>query len=227
MAHKTLIRSQAAALAAHCHLPPRQGYFASHIQVPPDELCVDSYTNTVPPWLAVHPKVGLAIMNYPVVLDVTIMDPKLFFTGFCDQYRNDQLKHFLSTFPKYNVNASFYDFHESVVRYCMVYGCFVAPIHTLRPGQPLGTWFMHPRLPYAIRNAAQNLAPTLAMALNSTHSGLATDMRFAPFLNGGNGHQILLHLAGAAGHPLLMAQAQIPPDPKQRADQSLVSYLAT
>jgi hypothetical protein len=59
------------------------------------------------------------------------------------------------------------------------------------------------------------------------HSGLATDTRFAPFLHRGNGHLILLHLAGAAGHPLLTAQAQIPPDPKQRADQSLVSYLTT
>jgi hypothetical protein len=224
-AHKTPIRSHAAALAAHRHLPPRQGYFAAYFQVAPDELCVDSYTNTVPPWLAIHPKVGTTIMNYPVVLDVTIMDPELFFTGFRDQYRNDQLKHFLSGFPKYVLQASFFDYHEAVVRYCMVYGCFVAPIHTLRPGQPLGTWFLHPRLPHAIRTAAQTLAPTLAMALTSTHSGLATDPWFTPFLQGGNGHLIMLHLAGAAGHPLLTAQGMIPPDPTQRPDQSLVQYL--
>jgi hypothetical protein len=224
-AHKTPIRSQAAALAAHRNLAPRHGYYATHIQVAPDELCVDSYTNTVPPWIAVHPKVGRTIMNYPVVLDVTIMDPELFFTGFKDQFRTDQLKYFLSVFPKYTPHTSFFDYHEAVVRYCMVYGCFVAPIHTLRPGLPLGTWFLHARLPHVIRNSAQTLAPTLAMALTGTHSGLSTDPRFQPFLQGGNGHLILLHIAGAAGHPLLTAQGTIPPDPRQRPDQSLVSYL--
>jgi hypothetical protein len=226
-AHRTPIRSNSAAVAAHLHLPPRQGYFASHLQVTPDELTVDSYTNTIAPWLAVHPKVGRPILNFPVTLDVTIMDPELFFTGFKDQYRNDQLKYFLREFPKYSTHDTFYDYHEAVVRYCMVFGCFVTPLHTLRPNQMLGIWFMHPHLPHSVCNAAQTLSPTLAMALNSSHSGLTTDLRFQPFLKGGNGHAILLNLATVAGHPLLLAQGTTPADPRQRADQTLIVYLQT
>jgi hypothetical protein len=227
-AHPTPVRSHGAASAARVHLPPNRGTRSAWYACHPDELLIDSATCNIPPWHAYNPKYNRITINFAVALDMSFMDPEWFFSGFgTTGFRRDLQKHFEQSFPAYTVARTFFVYHEDVVRHCQQYGIFVPPLHTLRSGLPLGTWFEHSRIPTWLVPEVQTASPLISRCLGGKHGGLRDASTFASIVatDSGNGYQTLYDLATAAGHPLLSTYVVTPPEPQQKPDQTIPEYI--
>jgi hypothetical protein len=114
-------------MAARTHLPINQGCFETHFQVSPNSLVIDTTANTIAPWQAYNGRLGFDTINHAVVMDMTLMDPELFFLSFKDTYRVDRHKAFQKALPKWSTNMDFYDWYESLVRIGQMFGFLLLP----------------------------------------------------------------------------------------------------
>jgi hypothetical protein len=141
------------------------------------------------------------------------------------------LRQFQDAFPILGPDdvENYLDWHDRVVLHGLTFGVFVPPVHTLRDGQPLGTWF--PLLPLHVQNDAINhfaflLTGCIRSKLHSSLRQEYPDIYSTIQGHKADGYLLLYDLALHAGHhPHLRHHGSVSSEPSQHADMTLTSYI--
>jgi hypothetical protein len=190
------------------------------------------------PWDASRPDCGI-IRCYAIRLPCLHLVEKYFLAAFntglasvgFSRFDPKNLRQFQDAFPIFGPDdvENYLDWHNRVVLHGLTFGVFVPPVHTLRDGQPLGTWFSS--LPFHVQSDAINhFAFLLTGCIRSKlHSLLRQECpEIYSTIQGhkADGYLLLYDLALHAGHhPHLRHHGHFSYEPSQHADVTLTAYI--
>jgi hypothetical protein len=191
------------------------------------------------PWEAPCPDHG-RIKCFPIHLPLLHLVKQFYVSSFntglatvgFSRFDPKNLRQFQDAFPIFGPDdvRNYLDWHKCVVLQGLTFGVYVPPAHTLRDGQPLGTWF--PDLPPTVQsNVVNHFSFLLTGCIRSKlHSSLRQEFPYIYDIIQGNkadGYLLLYDLALHAGnHPLLCHFGASFAEPRQSNDTTLSDYIS-
>jgi hypothetical protein len=211
--------------------PPTAGnqeWFEFHAR-DPSNVTINFTSGSILPWKAIRPNFGL-IVSHPVPLHLHQLDRTHFLSHFQSvTFQSKLLKQFQDGFPVFPSNGnrrSLLPYVMQIVGYGTLFGVYVPPVHTLVPGNLMGTWY--PLLPAWTQNHSATVFPGLLLnCLSNKKANLVNNEDFGGLLHHlQNGYFFLYQLAIIGGHPLLLEHPSPPLPPRQRDTHTIADYIS-